>query len=105
MTDEKVPQWVTSWPEWFGIEGNVTVVPLSDYEVKERELATEVREKLLWCQAAHDLKKELAATEAECAAQPDELAREAEEKKVAEIVRLEGEVKAAQDKLTAILNS
>ena len=35
----------------------------------------------------------------------ERLAREAEEKKVAEIVRLEGEVKAAQDKLTAILNS
>ena len=35
----------------------------------------------------------------------ERLAREAEEKKAAEIVRLEGEVKAAQDKLTAILNS
>jgi len=39
MTDARseTPKWVTSWPEWFGIHGNVTVVPKSDYDIMERE--------------------------------------------------------------------
>lgn len=32
MSEKKLPQWVTSWPEWFGIGGNVSVVPLEDYD-------------------------------------------------------------------------
>ena len=32
MSDKKVPRWVTSWPEWFGVHGNVEVVPASDYD-------------------------------------------------------------------------
>lgn len=44
----KVPQWVTSWPEWFDIPfpNSVTVVPLSDYEAIERESA-ELRERIV----------------------------------------------------------
>ena len=26
------PRWTTSWPEWYGIEGNTQVVPASDYD-------------------------------------------------------------------------
>jgi hypothetical protein len=26
------PRWVTSWPEWFNVFGNVEVVPAADYE-------------------------------------------------------------------------
>jgi|SRR6266545_2629439 len=29
---KKIPRWITSWPEWFGIHGNVEVVPASDYD-------------------------------------------------------------------------
>jgi hypothetical protein len=41
MTDtpRRVPQWVTSWPEWFGIHDNVTVVPKEDYDSVVAELA------------------------------------------------------------------
>lgn len=35
--EKPVPQWVTSWPEWFGIDGNVTVVPKSDYDAANAE--------------------------------------------------------------------
>lgn len=28
----KLPRWTTSWPEWFGIFGNVSVVPAEDYD-------------------------------------------------------------------------
>ena len=40
-TDDRkpAPMWVTSWPDWYGIHGNVTVVPLEDYQQLERELA------------------------------------------------------------------
>lgn len=31
------PQWVTSWPNWHGIDGNVTVVPLEDYQQLRRD--------------------------------------------------------------------
>jgi hypothetical protein len=36
------PQWVTSWPEWFGLGPitNVTVVPKDDYDALQRDLAT-----------------------------------------------------------------
>ena len=27
-----VPRWVTSWPDWYGVKGNVAVVPASDYD-------------------------------------------------------------------------
>jgi len=27
-----VPRWITSWPDWYGIHGNVEVVPASDYD-------------------------------------------------------------------------
>ena len=35
------PQWVTSWPEWFGLGPlqNVTVVPKDDYDTLELNLA------------------------------------------------------------------
>jgi hypothetical protein len=32
------PQWVTSWPHWHGIDANVTVVPLVDYQQLEQDL-------------------------------------------------------------------
>lgn len=38
-TKKPVPCWVTCWPDWFGINGNVTVVPESDYQSLETELA------------------------------------------------------------------
>ena len=28
----KLPRWTTAWPEWFGIFGNVCVVPAEDYD-------------------------------------------------------------------------
>jgi len=36
------PQWVTSWPEWFGLGPitNVTVVPKDDYDALQRDLGT-----------------------------------------------------------------
>jgi hypothetical protein len=31
--EKPVPRWITSWPDWYGIHGNVQVVPASDYDV------------------------------------------------------------------------
>lgn len=36
---KKVPRWTTSWPDWYGVHGNTQVVPASDYDQLERELA------------------------------------------------------------------
>ena len=40
-TPKEVPQWVTSWPEWFDIPApnSVTVVPKDDYDAALRDLA------------------------------------------------------------------
>lgn len=27
--DTQIPTWVTSWPDWFGLQGNVEVMPTS----------------------------------------------------------------------------
>ena len=40
----EIPRWTTSWPMWFGIFGNVTVVPASDYDDLERRLREAQRE-------------------------------------------------------------
>lgn len=32
LPQKSAPRWVTSWPEWLGIDGNVAVVPASDYD-------------------------------------------------------------------------
>ena len=42
-----VPQWVTSWPEWFGLGPitSVTVVPLVDYVALEHRLRAAVAER------------------------------------------------------------
>jgi hypothetical protein len=38
------PRWVTSWPDWYGISGNVAVVPESDYLAAiERERLANMR--------------------------------------------------------------
>ena len=33
-----VPRWVTSWPDWFGIVGNIEIVPSSDYDALAERL-------------------------------------------------------------------
>jgi hypothetical protein len=40
MNEKKVPHWSTAWPPWYGIHGNVTVVPKEDYDFVQRDLAT-----------------------------------------------------------------
>jgi hypothetical protein len=39
-----VPRWITSWPDWYGIHGNVQVVPASDYDALRASGTTRVRE-------------------------------------------------------------
>ena len=37
--EEKVPRWMTSWPDWYSVVGNVAVVPASDYDALLRKAA------------------------------------------------------------------
>ena len=37
--EAKLPKWVTSWPDWYGISDNVTVVPFEDYQRAATDLA------------------------------------------------------------------
>ena len=60
-----LPQWVTSWPDWFGIFGNVTVIPKEDYDRLERELAEANKRAEIWAaRAAGNEIAQLSATDA-----------------------------------------
>ena len=37
-----VPQWVTSWPDWYGIHGNVSVVPAVDFHALQEAVKSEL---------------------------------------------------------------
>ena len=48
LPEKPVPTWVTSWPDWFGIRGNVTVVPKIDYDIIERRLRAAEQDRESW---------------------------------------------------------
>lgn len=44
MLNKEPPKWVTSWPDWLGIPGNVTVIPFDYYEKKQSELIARIEQ-------------------------------------------------------------
>ena len=60
MTDAKkdvkvAPRWTTSWPDWYGVSGNVEVVPAIDLEHAQLERDHAFHE---WNHAEEELKAE-----------------------------------------------